>query len=768
LLGLAVLLPWVVFGAPEDELLDPDQAFRFSADAVDGETARAQWEIADGYYLYRDKLRFKSDTPGVTLGTPALPPGKVKKDEFFGEVETYRDRVTVNVPVEGGQTAGPLELTVTYQGCADLGVCYPPQTKTVALNLPVAAAPPQSSPSPAPAPLSALQRLSQSLGLGGGQDRFLDPDQAFALSADVADPNTVVARWNIAEGYYLYRDRMGFRLRDANGVQLGTPALPPGEVKEDEFLGRTQVYHQGMEVRLPLARGTGASQPVTLEITYQGCAEAGLCYPPITKPVALTLPPATAAAAPVGSQVQPPASVQAPVQAPGPERAAPLAEQDRLARSLASGSTWLTLLSFFGFGLLLAFTPCVFPMIPILSSIIVGEGEHITTRRAFVLSLTYVLAMAVTYTIAGVIAALFGQNLQAAFQNPWVLGTFSAVFVLLALSMFGFYELQLPSRWQTRLAEISHRQEGGRLLGVGIMGFLSALIVGPCVAPPLAGALIYIGQTGDAVLGGSALFALSLGMGAPLVAVGTSEGKLLPRAGAWMNAVKAVFGVLLLGVAIWMLERILPATVAMLLWAALLIVCAVYLGALEPVGSAGGWRKLWKGVGLILLGYGTLLLVGAATGGRDVWQPLEGLVAVNGGGERTSELRFTRVKSVADFEQALAAARARQQPVVLDFYADWCVECKRIEKYTFSQPTVQQALADSLLLQADVTANDPQDRELLRRFGLIGPPATLFFGPEGEERRQYRLVGYLGPEEFRTLAENALKPASSGMRADVR
>jgi thiol:disulfide interchange protein DsbD len=771
---LWVLLPSLVYGAPEDELLDSDQAFRFSAAVVDGQTVRTEWQIAEGYYLYlyRDKLKFKSKTPGIRIGDPQLPLGQVKQDEFFGEVETYRHQLTVNLPVQGSPQA-PLQLTVAYQGCADLGMCYPPQTQTVVLTLPAAESglPPESPPSasPAAAPLSALQRLRQSLGLGGelgGQDRFLEPDQAFMLSADMADPNTVVARWDIAEGYYLYRERLDFKLKDANGVRLGTPEVPPGQVKEDEFLGRTEVYHDELRVKLPLVRSVGASQPVTLEVTYQGCAEAGLCYPPITRPVTLTLP--AAGTAPT-TQAQAGVQIQTPT-APPPatsEKATPLSAQDRLADSLASGSTWLVLLTFFGFGLLLAFTPCVFPMIPILSSIIVGEGAHITSRRAFILSLTYVLAMAVTYTLAGVIAGLFGQNLQAAFQNPWILGTFAAIFVLLALSMFGLYDLQLPSRWQGKLTELSNRQEGGRLVGVVLMGLFSALIVGPCVAPPLAGALIYIGKTGDAVLGGSALFALSLGMGAPLIAVGTSEGKLLPRAGAWMNAVKAVFGVLMLGVAIWLLERIVPVSVTLLLWAALLIVSAVYLGALEPVAGENGWRKLWKGAGLIMLGYGLLLMVGAATGGRDLWQPLETL-AIRGGAGEGEELRFTRVKSAADFEQALAAARARQQPVVLDFYADWCVECKRMEKYTFSEPSVQQALAGALLLQADVTANDAQDRELLRRFGLHGPPATLFFGPDGAERTQYRLVGYLGPEKFRVLAVDALRAAPAEMRADVR
>jgi thiol:disulfide interchange protein DsbD len=354
---------------------------------------------------------------------------------------------------------------------------------------------------------------------------------------------------------------------------------------------------------------------------------------------------------------------------------------------------------------------------------------------------------------------VFGQNLQAAFQNPWILGTFAGVFVLLSLSMFGFYELQVPSRLQSRLTELSNRQEGGTLIGVAIMGFLSALIVGPCVAPPLAGALIYIGQTGDAVLGGLALFALSMGMGLPLIAIGTSAGKLLPRAGSWMDAIKAVFGVLLLAVAIVLLERIVPAAVAMLLWGSLLVVSAVYMGALRdlPV-EASGWSRLWKGLGLVLLIYGALMLVGAAAGGKDTVQPLRGLGLGGGASAESAHLQFQRIKSSADLDRELAAAAERGQPTMLDFYADWCVSCKGMERYTFSDPAVIAALDGVLLLQADVTANDDQDQALLQgRFGLPGPPAIMFFNTAGEELKPYRVVGFKPAQEFADHVGRALQ-----------
>lgn len=674
--------------------------------------------------------------------------------------------------------------------------------------------------SPAPEGLAkTAPALARLLGLGdgirigaSGEDEFLDPEVAFVLSAAAAGPDAIETRWDIAEGYYLYRKKFRFKAADGSGASLGKAGFPTGKIRDDEYFGPMEVYYDSVAALVPVARavpaGAGAGSAIDVDITYQGCADAGLCYPPITKTVSLLLPAALAdtgaGAAPGGgvSRLLDPKDrgetpkltrLQAPDVvgiAPGAPRlpdlgaagVAPsvpglpglgatdaepfeLPEQDRVAAALMSGNRWLVILSLFGAGLLLTFTPCVLPMVPILTSIIVGRGADrqsgVTTRRAFMLSLIYVLAMALTYTVAGVLAGLFGANLAAAFQDPWIVSAFALVFVLLALSMFGFYDLQIPTSWQARLAALSHRQRGGTYAGVGVMGALSALIVGPCVAAPLAGVLIYIGRTGDPVLGGIALFALGMGMGAPLIVAGVSAGKLLPKAGGWMNAVKAVFGVMLLAVAIYLLERVVPEPVALLLWAALFIVCAIYMGALDSLtAESGGWRRLWKGAGLVMLVYGVLVMVGVAGGGGDLFRPLKGIGLLAGEGAGR-EFEFRQVKGIDGLNAELGPAAARSQVVMFDYYADWCVSCKEMERFTFSDPAVQAALSNVLLLQTDVTANDAADKALLAEFDLFGPPAILFFGPDGRERRDLRVVGFMNAGDFRRVVERASAPADT-------
>ena len=743
------LLPWFVLfalalsapGHAEEELLEPEKAFALSVHALDNGQIEARWQVADGYYLYRDKIRFESQTAGIQLGEPVFPVGKIKDDEFFGRVEIYRGEVRVRIPVQG--QADTLDLLIHHQGCADIGVCYPPQRDSRSVKL-IASSPATATATTSKSPLAALRDFGRSL-TGGSDDELLEADQAFAPSAFAEDGNTLLVRWDIAPGYYLYKDKFSFALSDASGISLGQVRLPDGKVKDDEFFGRVEVYYDQVEARVPLLRDQLGATRIALDLGYQGCADIGVCYPPQRKTLHIELPAGDAG------------SARAAVIGSSPAAAPPVSEQDRLASALAGGNTTWTILLFFVAGLLLAFTPCVFPMIPILSSIIVGQGEGITTRRAFVLSVTYVLAMAATYTVAGIIAGLFGANLQATFQNPWILGSFAAIFVALSFSMFGFFELQLPSSLQGRISQLSNNQKSGTLTGVAIMGLLSALIVGPCVGPPLMGALIYIGQTGDPVLGGMALFALSMGMGAPLIAIGTAGGKFLPRAGGWMDTVKAVFGVLMLAVAIWMLERILPGVVVMVMWAMLLIVSAIYMGALDAIKEgASGWSRLWKGLGLVLLVYGALLLVGASAGNTDPLQPMRGIGMGGGTAMAQQQLNFKQVSSVAELEAELAAARDAGRPVMLDFTADWCATCKELERYTFSDPQVINALADTVLLKADVTANNRNDQELLRRYRLIGPPAMIFYNAQGEEQAPYRLVGFISASDFVQHKRNAV------------
>ncbi|MET0066742.1 MAG: protein-disulfide reductase DsbD [Candidatus Thiodiazotropha sp.] len=765
-IGLLLLLAGItgtgLHAFSEDDLLMPDQAFQISGKALAEDRLLIEWQIADGYYLYRDKVHFETDALGVELGQPNLSEAKIKEDEFFGKVAIYRDKASAEIPIQRARgSQETLLLKARSQGCADQGICFPPHVQEIRLALlPLSET---SEPSSVSAPAA-----DDALPIGGNanlfndpaEDELLDPEEAYKLNVSVEDGTHLRLYWSIADGTYLYQDKIELSLPQNDDVQIARYELPAPEIKEDSIrpdgsIGDVAVYHEAIDLNLPLLRSSTDPQEIVLEAKFQGCAEIGVCYPPMTQQFTLSLPGISEAQA---SEPLTPATVVAQTAAEEPL----LSEVDEIASTLQGGSTLVIVGVFFLLGLGLAFTPCIFPMIPILSGIIAGQGDQITTRKAFVLSLVYVLAMAITYTFAGVLAGLFGENLQAYFQNPWILSTFALVFVLLALSMFGFYDLQLPSSLQSRLTEVSNKQKGGSLIGVAVMGFLSALIVGPCVAPPLAGALIYIGQTGDALLGGLALFALSMGMGAPLIAIGTSAGKLLPRAGSWMDAVKGVFGVAMLGVAIIMLERIVPAELAMLLWGMLLIVSGIYMGALRHLEiEASGWQKLWKGLGFVMVVYGSLMLVGAAAGGKDTLQPLRGIAFSAAGGNASAhqELTFQRIKSLEDLQREVTSASAAGQTVMLDFYADWCVSCKEMEKYTFSDPQVIKALANTRLLQADVTANDEVDQALLQKhFGLPGPPAIIFYAANGEERKAYRVVGFKPAEEFAAHVRKATAP----------
>lgn len=570
------------------------------------------------------------------------------------------------------------------------------------------------------------------LGPVSNEDQFLPVDQAFVFSAVADGGDRVLLDWQVAPGYYLYRHRISAKTATP-GFTLGEVALPDGKKKTDEFFGDVEVYYGALAAALPVTRPEGAS---TLEVavTYQGCADAGLCYPPVTKTVAIELPsPGT----------------------PSPRDAPPMvAEQDRLSSLIAGGSLFAIMASFFGFGLLLAFTPCVLPMIPILSGIIAGQGEAATPRRSFLLSGAYVLGMAVTYTIAGAAFAAAGQQAQAFFQQPWIIISFAALFVVLALAMFGLFDLKIPQALETRLASFSGRQKSGSYVGTAVMGALSALVVTACVAPPMVAALAVIGQTGDILRGALALFAMAIGMGFPLLLVGVAGGRYLPHAGPWMTTVKALFGVLFLAVAVWMLERVLPGSLTLALWSLLVIVGGYYFGGFGRARSGNdGWRLVARGAGLAVIFWGLIMMVGAAAGGHDPLQPLRGASLPGFSGTAAAsaeELPFQKIASIEDLDRELAAALAAGKPVMLDFYADWCVSCKEMEKYTFSVPGVQQDLAGFVLLKADVTANNEADQALFKRLGVYGPPTTAFYGTHGRECRPFRLVGFVKADDFRS------------------
>jgi thiol:disulfide interchange protein DsbD len=599
---------------------------------------------------------------------------------------------------------------------------------------------------------------------------FLPPEQAFQFSARMLDPHTVQVSYAIADGYYMYRERFKF---GAAGVKLGEPQIPPGKVKfDDTFQKNVETYHHGVAIRIPV-QGEG---PFTLTVTGQGCADKGLCYPPQDASIRLvagngaggaqpqmSLPPgqpggnalsaapaaegapsfslpgqsARSQAAPSGS-ANPSVDASASPSAPAAAPAAAPSELSGIAALLQGGRLLAIIPAFILLGLGLAFTPCVLPMVPILSSIIVGEGRQSGRGRGFVLSLSYSLGMAIVYTLLGVAAGLLGEGLAAALQNPWVLGVFALLIAAMALSMFGVYQLQLPASLQTRLADASGRQASGKLAGVFAMGAISALIVGPCVAAPLAGALVYISQTRDVLVGGAALFAMAIGMSVPLLLVGVSAGSLLPRAGMWMESVKRFFGVLMLAMALWMVAPVLPGLVQMLLWAALLLGYGFYL--LRGRGKPGHWAATALGAALAVLG--ATQLVGLASGARDPLAPLSRFTS----GAQAQALTFTRIKTVAQLDAALAATAGRT--AMLDFYADWCVSCKEMEKLTFVDPAVKARLANTVLLQVDVTANDPEDRAMLKRFGLFGPPGIILFDGSGREIPDGRVIGYQDSAKF--------------------
>lgn len=739
--GLWVRGPWLLLAAvlliqsaqAKDDFLSPDKAYRYTT-RVEGDRLIVAWDIEKGYYLYKKKMGVVSASPDTQLGEPQWPKGEDHTDEYFGTQEVYRGKVEVPVPIViSGARPAALNVELRLQGCADAGLCYPPQKWKTEVKLPAAAG---------GGGLSSL--LGKKPAAAGNQNDFLPPDAAFHFGAGLPQADSVPLTWVIADGYYLYKDRITIETATPN-VQLGEPVLPKGKPKHDEYFGDTEVYYEVLEATLPVARAASSeAQPLKLKVTYQGCAEGGLCYNPITKEATIELPPTATATSLPASVAPTPSSGSGEVK---------VAEQERLAQALQGDNLPYALLLFFGAGLLLSLTPCVLPMIPILSGIIVGQGANVTRTRSFALALTYAQGMALTYAAAGAIFVLaFRQTPQAFFQSVPVITFMVLLFIALALAMFGLYTLQMPSALQTRLTNVSNEQKTGTFVGTFIMGALSALVVTACVAPAIIAALSVISQSRQVLRGAVALYATGVGMGVPLLIVGASAGQLLPKVGPWMDTVKQMFGVLFLGVAVYLAQPLLPDAVSMMLWSALAVISGFWVFSLRgrdgsPIASPV------RAVGLLVLLYGVALLIGAASGGHDPLQPLGNLSVSSGAAGRSANggeaaVTFRRIKSVADLEREVAAATAAGKPVMLDFYADWCASCKEMEKYTFPDPQVQALLAGAVLLQADVTKNDDEDRALLNRFEIFGPPTIAFFGSDGVERKNFRLVGFAPAPRF--------------------
>jgi len=780
-LTLAILFsPASAFAIEADELLKPDVAFQPSLTEISADKIKASWKIADGYYMYRKRFSFESDTPGITLGTPIFPKGKIKEDPAFGTVETYRHNVSIEIPItRTSPDPVTLSLKTKSQGCADIGVCYPPQKKTLTLKLAANETAPPANTTTVDAAKKPFN-LAKELGIStlGDSNAPLPPDEAFAYDISATDKQNLNAHWQITKGHYLYQHRLKFSLLNpAEGVSLGKPLLPEGEKHRDEYFGDVVTYTKDFDVNIPII---GTAESVTVKTSYQGCSKlTGICYPPQHKtqtiklaaassPAALT---ATASTTTETGNTTAAATQNNEISFNKPKEKFNTGNK-WLDSALNGNNLWLIFFAALGAGLILAFTACMYPMIPILSSIIVGQGEEVSALKGFSLSAIYVLALAVTFGVVGAITATFasGVGIQAYFQNPWVLSLFALLFIALAFSMFGFYDIQVPAALQNKLSSISNQQKGGTFIGVAIMGSLSALIIGPCGGPALAAMLTYAAASSSLFKGFIALFALGLGMGMPLLVVGAGGGKVLPKAGNWMTAVKAGAGVILLAVALVILERmphLYSPLFTMMLWAMLLIISGIYLGAFSSTEGKSGWYTFWKGLGLFLIFYGVIVMIGGQLGGKTVTDPFYGVSlsspsnsdgsGSNDAAKNSSHVKFKRIKTVQDLKREIASAKSQNKAVMLDFYADWCGYCIKYERYVFPKENVKSKLAKIILLQADVTAMDKSDTELMKTLGVSLPPAILFFGKDGKEIPSSRIVGEMNEAEFSAHLEKTLQ-----------
>ena len=571
----------------------------------------------------------------------------------------------------------------------------------------------------------------------GEQEALLKVDEAFQLSVDIVDDKALV-KFEIADGYYMYSERLKLSSPDAT---LGEPNIPEGKEKDDPYLGLTQVHYNFLEASIPIKQSNG---DFTLIVDYQGCAEDRLCYPPTTTEVALNHTTGASMSSQGAEDTPPPASTNQ-------ASSGYVSEQQKLSEQLKNSGLIANFFSFLLLGIGLAFTPCVFPMMPIISGIIAGQGKDITTRKAFGLSLTYTQAMAIVYTILGIVVALAGQSISGYFQNPAVVITAAVIFVLLSLSMFGFYELQLPSSLQAKLSQRSNEQKKGSYLGTAVMGAISALIVSPCVTVPLIAILLVIAQSGDILLGAVSLYGLGVGMGIPLIIIGVTGGKFLPKAGPWMDGIKAAFGVAMLGVALYLVKHLLPSYLYMYGWGLLAVIPGYYL--FNNKLPREGWSTLFKGLGLVAMLYGALLFIGGAQGQKNLLQPLGQVIQTSEApttnvAKQSGHLSFKQIKTLDELQSEVEQANAQGKTVMLDFFAKWCAACYEFEEKVFTDTKVIDALSNTVLLQADVTENNANDIELMQAYDVLGLPSIMFFDADGNELPSFRATGFEDARQF--------------------
>jgi len=723
--------------ADSDEILPYKEAYKFTTTSKDSKSITATWEIVDKHLMYKDKFKFTSDTPGVEFGEPLLPQSETKEgvrpDGSLGPIEIYKHKVSIEVPIiKIDPNVGEIKLVAHSQGCNDR-ICYPPNKQRATITLAKAST---------TSGLNAIQDLSSSLGLGAAaSNEMMTAEQAFQFSSEITANNTIIARWKVAEGTYLYQKNFKF-VSDNPNVKVGSFTFPKADNKNDPVFGDVKVYHSDVKLTVPLTFVKTTTSDTKIRIEYQGCSETlGICYPPTKKEIFI----------PAGASSATNATMPAATGSDG--KSSQVGFQDFVGYVLLA----------FVIGLGLTFTPCVLPMLPILSSIIIGQGgKEISKSKGGTLAAIYVLGTSVVYVIAGWIAGESGDQLQAYFQIPWVIATFSALLFLLALSMFGLYNIQMPSFIQSRMQERSASLKGGTYFGVFIMGVLSSLIVGACASPLLLSVLGIAMTTHDPVLGAAIMFGMAMGMGVFLIAFGVGASALVPKAGTWMDDVKYGFGVMLIAVAIYLLQAV-PQAPVLYLWAALFIISAVYMRATQaiPEGSSG-WKVLSKGIATLLLVWGILALLGGMLGGRDILSPIPAdifapkVTQISNGANATSaghESVLTRVNNLAELDIKLAEAKQAGKPVIIDYYADWCQDCLRMEKSTFNQPAVTKLLTnDFVALQIDVTDQyNEETKATMKRYGIFAPPAILFFNSKGELLEDLKLYGFKSTEDFIAL-----------------